>query len=167
MAMVSRVTSYTTATRRLFSIVVACALLPRMASAAEPDWQFVTTSDDRIVYVDATTIRMRENHLIASVLHRFTAQQTPLSGKSFLSSVYLVTFECGSERSGFVSVANYAGNSGDGAVIDSFERSSDAVKLKYAEPRTLGSATLQYVCSHANAPGLANAGNLHSRVSLR
>jgi hypothetical protein len=167
MAMILRVTPYTTVTRRLFGVVAFALLLSRIASAAEPDWQFVTTSDDRIVYVDAATISMRENRLTASVLHRFSAQQTQLSGKSFLSSVYLVSFECGSERSGFVSVVNYAGNSGDGAVIDSFARSSGSVKLKYAEPRTLGHATLQYVCSRANAPGLANAGNLHSRVSLR
>jgi hypothetical protein len=112
MAMLSRVTTYTFATRRLFSIVAIALLLPRMASAAEPDWQFVTTSDDRIVYVDAATIRVRDDRLSALVLHRFSATQKALEGKSFLSSVYLVNFECGSKRSGFVSVANYAGPSG-------------------------------------------------------
>jgi hypothetical protein len=153
MAMLSRVTTYTSASRRLFSIVAFALLLPRMASAAEPDWQFVTTSEDRIVYVDAATIRMRDNHLSARVLHRFSAAQTAPPDKSFLSSVYLVNFECGSKRSGFVSVANYAGPSGDGAVIDSFERSDHSVELKYTPPRTLGYATLQFVCSRANAAG--------------
>ena len=152
MAMFLRVTTHSTGKGRLFSFIAAFALLsPWMSSAAEPDWQFVTTSDDRIVYVDTATIRMRENRLTASVLHRFAAEQTPLPGKSFRSSVYLVTFECGSERSGFVGVANYVGPSGDGAVIDSFERSSFSVPMKYASPRTLGHATLQYVCSRAGA----------------
>jgi hypothetical protein len=50
-----------------------------------------------------------------------------------------------------VSVANYAGPSGDGAIVDSFERSSYSVEMKQARPRTLGHATLQFVCSRANA----------------
>jgi hypothetical protein len=149
MTNVSRVNAYTAATRKLFSIGFAFALLsPCIASAADPDWQFVTVSDDRIVFVDTTTIRMRENRLTASVLYRFAAKQTPLPGKTFQSSVYLVDFECESERSGFVSVTNYEGSSGDGALVDSFERSNYSVKMNYSPPRTLGHTTLQFVCSH-------------------
>src|SRR5262245_48496191 len=123
---------------KLLSIVFACAwLAPCVSSAVEPDWQFVTVSDDRIVFVDTTTIRMRENRLTASVLYRFAAKQTPLPGKAFQSSVYLVNFECESERSGFVSVANYAGPSGDGDLVDSFERTNSPVKMNHSAPRTL------------------------------
>ena len=152
MTKVSRVNAFTAETRKLLSIVLAFALLaPCIASAADPDWQFVTVSDDRIVFVDTTTIRMHENRLTASVLYRFAATQTPLPGKTFQSSVYLVDFECASERSGFVSVANYAGLSGDGTLVDSFERTSQSVKMNYAAPRTLGHSTLQFVCSRASS----------------
>jgi hypothetical protein len=105
-------------------------VLMMSCSVAWADWEFTGESNGGAIrhYHDKSTLR--RDGVIAKMwtMNNFSREQENTADKMYSSSKSLVAFNCKNEGSAVVSIVQYSGSMGDGAVVWTAARKDTALE---------------------------------------
>ena len=144
---------------RRLGLTLLAFLLSSVGFAAEPNWVPVAEATDKtlVVYVDTGSVKVRDGQLTAWMKFNYSSPQKPVRSAArskYRSVITLESFDCASERSGWVSVTYYSAIDGTGGYVGS--ASNDTHALEYLPPDTVIRATLEAVCQSASHYGFGS-----------
>jgi len=131
---------------------IALLVITSGAFSASPVWIEVAADQKVHVFVDASNVRPRKNHLSAWVMYEYIEAQKYVEGEStreYRSSLDLDAFDCSRRRSATMSKTLYSLPSGGGGAFGKLDVEADHLDWRRPGSRTLRAATLKFVCDLA------------------
>jgi hypothetical protein len=121
------------------------------SGSASSNWEIMEWTDAFTVSVDTASIAPHTARIIARVMWDYAEAQ--ISGghgaAPYKSMVGTVVFDCATGRFGAAGSISYSGDGGDGELVAQYAINPDKADLSSAEPGTISSDLVAYVCAHA------------------
>lgn len=121
-----------------------------LGRAAESNWVYLVSNQTLKGSVDITSIQVRDGKQSAWVLWDYNElQELSVAGKSqmYYSAKALSVFDCANEKYAIVSQIYYGGVSGEGVIVDSWNKPIGSTELVPVVPDSLASGILKFVCA--------------------
>lgn len=120
-------------------------------SAARPDWQLLSTTEDpdKTIswYVDATSIVHEDDYLRAYLRTSWSVPQFGPDQTPYQSSTYLNYFDCDTGRIAYTGNRYFVGTEPEGQPIhQEAETPLDKLKFQRVVPGSAGASRLEFVC---------------------
>jgi hypothetical protein len=137
---------------RTHGLLLLSAIASVATHATEPVWKEVAFQGNHIVFLDASSIKVRDRYLTAWVMRNYATPQTDAaSRKDYTSVIELQAFDCGAEKISLLDQTLYEGSRGSGAVVRSTDyNTKQEVSWSYVIPGSIGATTLTAVCNRSS-----------------
>jgi hypothetical protein len=128
---------------------IAMLALLACSQAHSADWKIASVGDKYANFIDTSSITKVGPYRKAWLLQenaepRFTETQVPAS---YLSSMFLVYYDCAQKTFEMVQFLHYSAASGSGKIVDSESTGFSPSKLVDVVPGSVGESNLKAVCA--------------------